>query len=174
MNQSKKLLLILCLLLGSLNLMSQNKILKGKIIVAKENTPVSGATIAVKGTTHSVIASSDGTFSIPVSSSGVTLVITSIGYNKREFVVDANQNNIIIPLETNEGLLGEVVVTALGITRQAKTLVYATQIVKPADLTEARDPNNIINSLQGKIANAVINQGSGGMPPSMIYLHPTS
>ncbi|MEZ4905447.1 MAG: TonB-dependent receptor plug domain-containing protein [Spirosomataceae bacterium] len=40
--------------------------------------------------------------------------------------------------------------------------MYATQTVKPTELTEARDPNNIINSLSGKIANAVITQGSGG------------
>jgi len=99
MNQSKKLLLILCLLLGSLNLMAQNKILKGKIIATKDNTPVSVATVSVKGTSNSVAASSDGTFSIPVSSSRVTLVISSVGYAKKEFVVDANQNNITIPLE---------------------------------------------------------------------------
>lgn len=162
MNQSKTSLLILGLLLGSLNLLAQNKILQGKIIVARENTPVPGATIALKGTSNSVVASPDGTFSMSVNKSRITLIITSVGFAKKEFIVDANENNIIIPLEKNEGLLGEVVVTALGITRQAKTLVYATQIVKPADLTEARDPNNVINSLQGKIANAVINQGSGG------------
>jgi TonB-linked SusC/RagA family outer membrane protein len=55
-----------------------------------------------------------------------------------------------------------VVVTALGISRQSKTLVYATQSVKPAELTGVRDPNNVLNSLTGKVANAVINQGSGG------------
>jgi TonB-linked SusC/RagA family outer membrane protein len=50
----------------------------------------------------------------------------------------------------------------LGITRKAKSLVYATQSVKPTELTEVRDPNNVINSLQGKVANAIITQGSGG------------
>ena len=55
-----------------------------------------------------------------------------------------------------------MVVTALGISRQAKTLVYATQQVKASELVEARDANNVINSLQGKVANAVITQGSGG------------
>ena len=50
----------------------------------------------------------------------------------------------------------------LGISRQAKTLVYATQTVKAAELTEARDANNVINSLSGKVANALITQGSGG------------
>jgi TonB-linked SusC/RagA family outer membrane protein len=58
--------------------------------------------------------------------------------------------------------LSEVVVTALGISRETKTLVYATEQVKPAQLTEVRDANNIINGLQGKVTNAVITQGSGG------------
>src|SRR5829696_4906471 len=100
MNQSKKLLFILSFLVASLNLMAQNKILKGKIISSKDDIPVSGATVTVKGTSNSVAASSDGTFSIPVPSSRVTLVISSIGYVKKEFVVDANQNNITIPLES--------------------------------------------------------------------------
>ena len=73
MRQSKKLLVVVCLLLGSLSIVAQNKILKGKIITAKDNTPVSGATVSVKGSSNSVAASSDGTFSIPVSSSQVTL-----------------------------------------------------------------------------------------------------
>ena len=74
----------------------------------------------------------------------------------------ANQNDIVIHLTEGATELTEVVVTALGIQRQAKTLVYATQTVKPSELTEVRDPNNVLNSLQGKVANAVITQGSGG------------
>ena len=59
--------------------------------------------------------------------------------------------------------LNEVVVTALGVPRETKTLVYATQSVKPAQLTEVRDANNVLNSLQGKVANVQVNQGSGGL-----------
>src|SRR5205085_1896164 len=47
-------------------------------------------------------------------------------------------------------------------TRQARSLVYAAQTIKPSELTEVRDPNNVINSLQGKVSNALITQGSGG------------
>jgi TonB-linked SusC/RagA family outer membrane protein len=50
----------------------------------------------------------------------------------------------------------------LGVPREAKTLVYATQSVKASELTELRDPNNVLNSLQGKVANVQVNQGSGG------------
>ena len=113
MSQSKNCLSY-CLLLGSVSLVAQNKILKGKITTAKDNTPVSGATVSVKGTSNSVAASSDGTFSIPVSSSRVTLIISSVGYANREYTVDARQNDITIPLETNEALMGEVVVVGYG------------------------------------------------------------
>src|SRR5687767_13712006 len=98
MNQFKKLLLILCILFGALNLVAQNKILRGKIIATNDNTPVSGATVTVKGTSNSVAASSDGTFSIPVNSSRVTLVISSVGFAENEFAVDADENDITIPL----------------------------------------------------------------------------
>src|SRR5437868_519105 len=110
MNPSKNLLFVLVLLLASLYGMAQNKVLKGTIISTKDDTPVSGATIAVKGTSTSVAATSDGSFSIPVNSSRVTLVITSVGYTKKELTVDANQNNISIPLEADLTTMGEVVV----------------------------------------------------------------
>ena len=154
MNQSKKLLLILCLLLVSLNLVAQNKILKGKIISTKDNTPVSGATVSVKGTSNSVAASSDGTFSIPVSSSRVTLVISSVGYAKKEFVVDANQNNITIPLETNEALMGEVVVVGYG-SQKKSDLTGSITSIKGADLTQIAT-QRVDQALQGRAAGVFV------------------
>ena len=85
-----------------------------------------------------------------------------MGYNPIERKVDAGSSDIAVSLVQNNNQLGEVVVTALGIQRQAKTLVYATQTIKTSEITEVRDANNVINSLQGKVANAVITQGSGG------------
>ena len=153
MNKSKKLLLILCLMLGSLNMMAQNKILKGKI-VAKNDTPVSGATISVKGTSNSVAASSDGTFSIPVTSSKVTLVVTSVGYAKKEFVVNASQNNITIPLETNEAALGEVVVVGYG-TQKKSDLTGSISSIKGEDLTQL-STQRVDQALQGRAAGVYV------------------
>ena len=68
-----------------------------------------------------------------------------------------------VQLMTNNANMEEVVVTALGISRKTKSLSYATQSVKPAQLTEVRDPNNVLNALQGKVANALITQSSGGV-----------
>ncbi|HOA37425.1 MAG TPA: SusC/RagA family TonB-linked outer membrane protein, partial [Flavihumibacter sp.] len=92
----------------------------------------------------------------------LTLLVSSVGYSNREISVGADQNNVSITLSPGNQQLNEVVVTALGITRQSKTLVYAAQTVKPAQLTEVRDANNVLNSFQGKVANATITQGSGG------------
>jgi TonB-dependent starch-binding outer membrane protein SusC len=154
MNKSKKLLLILCLLLVSLNLIAQNKILTGKIIATKDNTPVSGATVSVKGTLNSVAASSDGTFSIPVSSFRVTLVISSVGYTKKEFVVDANQNNITIPLETNEALMGEVVVVGYG-SQKKSDLTGSITSIKGDDLTQIAT-QRVDQALQGRAAGVFV------------------
>ena len=159
MNHSKKLLFILCLLLASVNLMAQNKILKGKIISTKDNTPVSGATVSVKGTSNSVAASSDGTFSIPVSSSRVTLVISSVGYAKKEFVVDANQNNISIPLETDQTTMGEVVVVGYG-SQKKSDLTGSISSIKGSDLTQL-STQRVDQAIQGRAAGVYVLNTAG-------------
>jgi len=141
---------------------AQSRTLKGKVVSAQDNQPVAGASVMIKGATTGAATDNTGSFSLNVPAGRVTLVVTNVGFTLVERSIDANTSTITISLTESQGELGEVVVTALGITRQAKTLVYATQTVKPAELTEARDANNVINSLQGKVANAVITQGSGG------------
>src|SRR5688500_8183127 len=161
MPRTKYLLVIPLLLLGSL-LSAQNRTITGTVMSSTDNAPVSGATIAVKGTSRGVTTAADGSFSIDAPAGRVTLQLSSVGFELKEVVVEPGQNLVAVDLAGDTRQLSEVVVTALGIQRQAKTLVYATQTVKPAELTEARDPNNVLNSLQGKVANAVITQGSGG------------
>ena len=159
MNQSKKLLFILGILLASLNSTAQNKVLKGTIISSRENSPVSGATITVKGTSNSVAASSDGTFSIPVSSSRVTLEVSSVGYAKNEIVVDANQNDITIPLETSEGSLGEVVVVGYG-TQRKSDLTGSLSSIKGSDLTQL-STLRVDQSIQGRAAGVYVLNTAG-------------
>jgi TonB-linked SusC/RagA family outer membrane protein len=162
MKPLKAIFLVFCFFATSICALGQNREISGRVIAGTDNAAVSGATVSIKGTNRSVAAAEDGSFSITAPAGPVTLTISSINYAAQDIRVDAGQNNIVITLSANSGQLGEVVVTALGIQRQAKTLVYATQSVRPSELTEARDPNNVINSLQGKVANATITQGSGG------------
>jgi TonB-linked SusC/RagA family outer membrane protein len=141
-------------------LKAQTRVLKGKVISTEG--PLAGASILIKGTATGTASGSDGTFTLNVPEREVTLVVTSVGYAKSERSVGQNETNVEITLVKDNSGLSEIVVTALGITRQSKTLPYATQNVKVGSLTEVRDPNNVLNSLQGKVANAVITQGSGG------------
>lgn len=149
--------LIMCVVVQA-----QVRTVKGKVVSAQGNQPVMGASVLVKGTVTGTTTENDGSFSLNVPAGRVTLAISNIGFALMERVVDADISTITIELNEDQGQLGEVIVTALGITRKTKSLVYAAQTVKPAELIEARDANNVINSLQGKVANAVITQGSGG------------
>jgi TonB-linked SusC/RagA family outer membrane protein len=156
-----KLLLSVLLLATFINVNAQDRTVTGVVRNDASKTGVPNVTVTQKGTKRAVVTGDDGSFSIKVSGSNAALVFSSVGYNSRE--VDASgAGPITVDLVNAKGDLNEVVVTALGITRQKKTLVYATQTVKPAELTEVRDPNNILNSLSGKVANATIAQGSGG------------
>ena len=161
MSRINCLLIIPSLLLGTL-LFAQDRTITGKVVSLKDSLGVAGASISVKGKTIGTSTGADGSFSVVVPAGKITLQVSSVGFLSAEHVLAANQNDIVIHLTEGATQLTEVVVTALGIQRQAKTLVYATQTVKPSELTEVRDPNNVLNSLQGKVANAVITQGSGG------------
>ncbi|HEY4205434.1 MAG TPA: carboxypeptidase-like regulatory domain-containing protein, partial [Puia sp.] len=159
MTYQKVLLLLLVLLCGGI-VFGQGHTIKGKITDEKM-VPIPGATVRIKGTNAATSTNSEGSFSLPSTSARVTLVVSSVGFATKE--IEATEGSeASISLGSDSKQLGEVVVTALGIQRQAKTLVYATQSIKPQQLTEVRDPNNVLGSLQGKVANAVITQGSGG------------
>ncbi|RPE07945.1 SusC/RagA family TonB-linked outer membrane protein [Chitinophaga lutea] len=121
---------------------------------------VPGITVAIKNGKGGTVTNADGTFSLTVAP-GAVLQLSSIGYEQAQVTVD-NRTEYAVVLKQLAKNINEIVVTALGISRQSKGLVYAMQTVKTAELNEVRDANNILNSLQGKVANAIITQGSGG------------
>jgi TonB-linked SusC/RagA family outer membrane protein len=151
--------LLITFLAISLFAIAQNLPVSGKITDAN-GKGIPGINLIVRGTTRGTVTKADGSFSLDAPANA-TLLVSGIGYTEQEVAIDG-RSIISISLSEKQSELNTVVVTALGITRQSKTLVYATQTVKVAELTDVRDPNNILNSLQGKVANAVVNQGSGG------------
>lgn len=159
MLRAKQLLFIPFLLWGVI-LHAQTRTITGKVVA--DSGPVAGASVTTTSG-NGVTTNDAGNFSLQAPAGNVTLTISSVGYNESQQVVDASQSDITITLQQSSGTLNEVVVTALGIRRQARSLVYATQTVKAAELAEVRDPNNILNNFQGKVANAFITQSSGGV-----------
>ncbi len=156
-------LLCLFFLACSFLAFAQERTITGKISEETNKSSIAGATITVKGGRKTVTADANGAFSIAVPPGKQTLIISSIGFATKEVAIGAEDRTVDILLSLDNKQLGEVVVTALGITRQSKTLVYATQSIPTNQLNEVRASDNFLNSLSGKIANVQINQGSGGL-----------
>ncbi|MBP1616768.1 MAG: SusC/RagA family TonB-linked outer membrane protein [Bacteroidetes bacterium] len=153
-------LLMTCLLFSVGLVVAQNKRISGTV-VDSNGDPVTGATVVVKGTTVGVSTDIDGKYSISVPQNGKTLVISLIGSKTKEMAVG---DNLKIVLENDSRALDEVVVTALGITREKKALGYSVSEVSSDELTKSRGGlSNPINALQGKVAGLQIASGSGSM-----------
>jgi TonB-linked SusC/RagA family outer membrane protein len=134
----------------------------GRVTSASDGSAMPGVSILLKGSTTGTATDTEGRFTLSVPDvSSATLTISFIGYATQDVAL-AGRTSVDVVLSEDISQLGEVVVTALGVQREAKTLVYGTQAVKASQLTEVRDANNVLNSLQGKIANTQITQGSGG------------
>lgn len=159
----KTSLLFLFLFACSCMAFSQERTVSGKVSDESTKLPVAAATVTLKGTRKSVTAGADGSFTISVPEGKVTLIISSIGFATKELIAQGGGAPLDVLLSTDSKQMGEVVVTALGITRQSKTLVYAAQSVPTQQLTEVRPTDNFIASLNGKVANVIITQGSGGL-----------
>src|SRR6185437_14446055 len=159
----KTMLLLWFLLACSCMAFAQERTVSGTIIDDSTKLPIAAATVTVKGARKSISAGTDGSFTLSVPSGKFTLIISSIGFATKEIVAEANGTPLDIRLSAETKQMGEVVVTALGIARQSKTLVYAAQSVPTQQLTEVRPTDNFIASLNGKVANVIITQGSGGL-----------
>lgn len=120
---------------------------------------VIGASVLVKGTTTGTISDLDGNFAIEVND-GQTLVISFTGYETQEITVNG-QTSLTITLKEDTQTLDEVVVTALGIKREAKKLGYAVSTVDANELTKTGTPN-FATSLYGKAAGVRIQSAPGG------------
>lgn len=128
----------------------------------KEGVPLPGVTVIVKGTTRGVATDFDGRYSIKVRT-GDVLHFESIGFANVEKIVGSSAI-INITMQEEAQQLGEVVVTAMGVSRSEKSLGYATQKVKSDDLTQAAN-TNVATALQGKVSGVEISSSSG-MPGS--------
>ena len=150
-------MLMLCAFVAS----AQTRPVTGTITDAT-GTPIAGATVSVKRTKIAVSAGPDGKYTINAPANA-TLVVSGIGFETKEVPI-GNLQNVSVALTGATNALNEVVVTALGIKRDRRTLTYSTQEVKGSSLVEARQ-DNLVNALAGKVAGVQITNSSG-MPGS--------
>jgi TonB-linked SusC/RagA family outer membrane protein len=154
----KSLFLFLVIVAFSIPGFSQTRTVTGKV-VSENGDAVPLATVKQKGTNNAVTAKDDGTFSISVNGESPVLVVSSVNYETREVEIDS-KSFYEVALKSS-GKLSEVVVTALGITRQKRSLGYSAQSVDAKELTESHQ-SNLLNALQGKVAGVTISSAGGG------------
>ena len=143
---------------GSLSSSSVAKVTTTGQVVDAKGEPLIGVSILEVGTTNGTITDIDGNFTLSVNE-GATLEISYIGYKTQTLPVRAKLGQIVMKEDTE--VLGEVVVTALGIKRSQKALSYNVQEVKGDALTAVKDAN-FMNSLAGKVAGVQISSGATG------------
>jgi len=139
-------------------------------VTDEKGSGLPGVSIVIKGSQQGTSSNADGNFKLEVPDSGSpVLVFSFVGYESREMAV-GNQSVIQLSLTPQNKALDEVVVTALGIKRSAKSLGYATASVTPEDITVNRTAN-FMNALQGKMAGVNITSlGSGPAGTSKIRI----
>ncbi|SJN48032.1 SusC, outer membrane protein involved in starch binding [Sphingobacterium sp. JB170] len=140
---------------------AQTVALKGIVKDANTLQPITGASISTPDKSQSTSSGEQGEFSLSVENSVKSLEVTFVGYLSQT-VETSNSSNLEVFLSPADEELEEVVVTALGISREQKSLTYSTQQLKGDELTRAKG-TNLINSINGKVAGVNITSSSSGI-----------
>lgn len=136
---------------------AQTRQVSGKV-TSSSGSPISGASISVVGSNIATQTDASGNFKLSVPS-GATLNVSSIGYVTQRVSI-GNSLTLSIVLNSEDKTLDEVVVTAMGIKRSAKSLTYATSKVNPDELVQNSEPD-MLKSLQGKVPGVDIRTSQG-------------
>ena len=155
----KCLSLLTVLLLTSALAFSQIRTVSGKV-VDQQGQPVPFATVKIKGSKAGSSADADGNFTIKAKD-GDVLQITGTGFSASEATV-AGTGTLTVKVTRKENSLSEVVVTALGVQRQAKELGYSTAKINTDELTQAK-VTNVATGLAAKVSGLQINLVNNGV-----------
>ena len=164
----KKTLLTLSVLFFLLiQAISQNRIITGKV-TNEQGLAVPTASVVIKGSKSGTTTDENGNFSISVSQTAKTLIISSLNFINQDVNI-VGKNAVMVSLSANTQNLNEVVITALGIAKDKRAVGYSTATVKGEDLTKARE-TNVINSLAGRVSGVRINSASGTLGGSSLII----
>jgi TonB-linked SusC/RagA family outer membrane protein len=148
-------------------------VVKGKVTSETDGLGLPGVTILEKGTTNGTVTDINGDFSLSVNSGSAVLVFSYIGFNTVEMPVN-NQATLNLAMVEDIQSMNEVVVTALGIEREKRSLGYSVGEVKGDDMRTVTQ-ENALGSLAGRVAGVQINQTSGvGSSTSVVIRGATS
>jgi TonB-linked SusC/RagA family outer membrane protein len=157
---NKLLQTVLLLMLTSVAVMAQERVVSGTVTSAEEGSALPGVNVLIKGTAIGTATDSNGKFTLSVPGNDATLAFSFIGLESKEVQV-GDRSIIDVTLALDVTQLSEVIVTALGIESQKRQIGTSMTQVKTEAIQDTRQ-TNVVNSLTGKVAGVRI-QSSGGM-----------
>ncbi|GAB3010489.1 SusC/RagA family TonB-linked outer membrane protein [Cyclobacterium sediminis] len=141
--------------------------INGKVTSTGDDSGLPGVTILEKGTSNGTVTDIDGSYSIDVAGPNSVLVFSYVGFESQEVTV-GNRTSVNVSMEEAATAMNEVVVTALGIKRDQRSLGYDVSTVSAEDITQVSQ-ENVLSSLAGRMPGVTINQTSGaGSSISMV------
>ena len=153
------LLLSLLLVGNGFAIPLQDARVTGRVTSAEDNAGLPGVSVVVKGSQQGTITDAEGNYSISVPNSNATLVFSFIGFSEQEVALNG-RTVVDLSLEPSMEQLNEVVVTALGIEREERSLGYDVAKVEGEDLRQVSQ-ESVLSSLAGRVPGVTINQTSG-------------
>lgn len=157
----RQLRLMIFMLLLSSAAFAQTRQLTGSIKDAKSGAPLPAVTVQVKGKNIATVSDGDGHFVLKAPAGAFTLQVSLVGYGTKTTEVTPDQTTIDLVLSESSTQLGELVVTALGISKESKKVGYSVTKVDGSLMTQARE-NNVGLSLAGRVAGVNVHGSSGG------------
>ena len=154
----------LLLMISPFTAAAQNILIKGSVVDAATKQTIPGVSVMVKGTTSGTMTDKNGHYEVSVPNNQSILVFAFLGFARQEITV-GSQRNIDVVLHGDDNQLNEVVVTALGITREAKSIGFSVQKVDGELLRESHE-TNLLNTLNGRVAGVQITSASGNIGAS--------
>ncbi len=153
-------LLLTCVLLCGLHVVfAQSRSITGTVTDSDDGSTLPGVSVVVKGTSIGTVTDIDGKFSLNVTKDAKTLRFTFVGFEPKEVELGAT-SNYAVKLAKTDVSVDEIVVTAMGISKQKKSLGYAVQEVNGDKINNAKT-GNILTSLEGKVAGVNITSSAG-------------
>lgn len=142
-------------------LLSLDKEISGQVSDAETGETIVGVAIRVKATGIGTISDAKGNYRLSIPDEHASLIFSYVGYVSKEVSI-GNETTINVYLKTDSKELSEVVITALGIEKDKRSVGSAVQEIHGSEISEARE-TNMVSNLSGKIAGLNIQQTSTGV-----------
>lgn len=155
----RSLSIVFLLLFGLQAVFAQTREISGVVISGEDGSSIPGATVIIKGTTLGNVTDMDGKFVLKVQADARTIVVSFVGMTPAEVPLTSS-SHYKITLQLANIVVNEVVVTALGISKEKKSLTYSATEVKSDELVNANEAN-VVSALSGKVAGVQVSNSSG-------------